>query len=169
MQKAVRRRRTYLSPNVAAPLMILKPQNPGCGLFGLLPQRAHPPCQIGRMTMTLIWMMTFLSHLLLESLKENSLLLNRHSTYPSQHGPNRILEAVLHLLQSLRVLLHQKLPHQRHVKPLPHHLDLLFLYRHTTPLPLHPFAIHPHGFPLINHGVFLAPVIHFTSLPWTFH
>ncbi len=169
MQKAVKRKRIYPSPNVAALLTIPKLQNPGCGLFDLLPQRVHPPCQIGRMTMTLIWTLTFLFRLLLDSLKENSLSLNRRSTCPSQHCPMRILEAVLHPLQTLRALLHQKLFHQRHVKPLLHHLGLLFLYHPTIPLPHHPFAIHPHDFLLINHGAFLAPVILFISLPWTFH
>jgi hypothetical protein len=79
----------------------------------------------------------------------------------------QILETVLHPLQTLRALLHQNLFRQRYVKPPPHHLDLLFLYRPTIPLPLHPFAIHPHDFPLINHGAFLAPVTLFTSPPWT--
>lgn len=168
-KKAVKRRRICPSPNVAALLTILKPQNPGCGLSDLLPRPAHPPCQIGRMILTLIWTPTFQFRLLLESLKDNSLFLSRHSTCPSQHCPKRILEAVLHPLQTLRALLHQKLFHQRHVKLLPHHLGLLFLYRPTIPLPHRPFAIHPRDFPLTNHGAFLAPVILFTSLPWTFH
>ena len=169
MQKAAKRRRIYPSPSVAAPLTILKPQNLGCGLFDLLPQRVYPPCQIGSMTMTLIWTLTFLFHLLLESLKESSRLLNRHSTCPSQLYPKQILEVVLPPLQTLRALAHQKLSRQRYVKRLPHRLGLLSLYRLTIPSPHHLFAIHPHDFPLTNHGVFLAPVILFTSLPWTFH
>ena len=169
MQKAAKRRRIYLSPNVAGPWMILKPQNPGCGLFVLLPHRVHLPCQIGSTTMILIWTLTSLFRLLLESPKESSPLLNRHLTCPSQLYPKRILKAVLHPLQTLRALSHQKLFHQRHIKYLPRHLGLLFLYRPTIPLPHHLFAIHPHDFPLINHGVFLAPAILFTSLPWTFH
>jgi hypothetical protein len=51
IRKVVKRRRTCRSTNVA---VLLKRQNPGCGPFDLLLQQAPRPCQIGRMTMSLI-------------------------------------------------------------------------------------------------------------------
>jgi hypothetical protein len=54
IRKVVRRRRICWSPNVAALLTILKSQNPGCGLFDLLPRRARRPCQKGKMIMNMM-------------------------------------------------------------------------------------------------------------------
>src|SRR6266478_6102286 len=100
--------------------------------------------------------------------KENFPSSSRRSTCPGHHYSKLISEIVLRLLQTLRALSHQKLPHHimKRFPPPPCQLSLSPL---IIPLPHHPFVTLLHVFRPINRGGSPAPATHFTSLLWTPH
>jgi len=141
----------------------MRQQNPGCGPFDLLRQRTRPPCQTGRMAMSVIQILVYAFPLLPASSKENSPPSTHHSTCPGHHYLMQILGTVLLLPQTLHALSPQKL-HRLLARRLPRILYQLFRCPLIIPLPHRPFATLPHSFRPINHGGSLALVTPFTSL-----
>lgn len=141
----------------------MRPQNPGCDLSDLLLQRTCPPCQTGRMAMSVIEILIYMPPPLPAFPKENSLPSSHHLTCPGLRYPMQILGTVPLLPQTLRVLSHQKL-HRLLVRRLLRVLCPLSRCPLIIPLQHRPFATLPHTFRLINHGGSLALVTPFTSL-----
>jgi hypothetical protein len=91
---------------------------------------------------------------------------SRRSTCPGHRYFKLISGTVLHLLQTLRALSHQKL---LLMKRLPRPLCQLFLYPLTIPSSHRLSVTLPHVFRPTNHGGSLAPATPFTLLLWTSH